>query len=215
MSVPPPAKDLPPHLAPQTAAAPTFDIRHDIDALVERVRAGAMDRPHTPGSHLDWADDDDSLPDLDDWGITSSTTEATTDSGKASSIISPILQDALKPLPSIIDIDAPTPSIKLHEVNGSQKELQDARGPESVGERTPRTDNGLETLSQASTTGADADAETISEAGTNSKQQRGSTSWPIPPSTTGEKAESKPATAAATAATTTITTRRSPEVYYL
>lgn len=96
------SKDVPPHLAsvPDTP----FDIKHSVDALVERVRAVAMDRPNTPGSHIDWAgDDDDSLPDLDDWGVTSSTActaEPASENG-ASRIISPILEDTLKPLPSL------------------------------------------------------------------------------------------------------------------
>jgi hypothetical protein len=91
-----PTKDAPPHLS----AAPnvsTFDMKHNIDALVERVRAVAMEnnRPTTPGSHIDWAgDDDDSLPDLDDWGVTTSTSA----SGDRAEI-SPILVDGLKPLP--------------------------------------------------------------------------------------------------------------------
>ncbi|KIM90997.1 hypothetical protein PILCRDRAFT_811509 [Piloderma croceum F 1598] len=89
-------KDVPPHLS----AGPhitTFDMKHNIDALVERVRAVAMDnnRPTTPGSHIDWAgDDDDSLPDLDDWGVTTSTSVA-----EDRIEISPILVDGLKPLP--------------------------------------------------------------------------------------------------------------------
>ncbi|KAG1753835.1 uncharacterized protein EDB91DRAFT_1043734, partial [Suillus paluster] len=72
--------------------------RHDIDALVERVRAVAMaeNRPSTPGSHIDWAgEEDDSLPDLDDWGVTTIRTSA----GDRGDEISPILADALKPLP--------------------------------------------------------------------------------------------------------------------
>ncbi|KAG1791388.1 uncharacterized protein HD556DRAFT_1240823, partial [Suillus plorans] len=75
-------------------------IRHDIDALVERVRAVAMaeNRPSTPGSHIDWAgEEDDSLPDLDDWGVT--TTRNNTSADEISDKISPILTDALKPLP--------------------------------------------------------------------------------------------------------------------
>ncbi|KAJ8595366.1 hypothetical protein M405DRAFT_372813 [Rhizopogon salebrosus TDB-379] len=93
-SIVPPRKDVPPHLA----AAHEAEIRHGIDALVERVRAGAMaeNRPSTPGSHLDWAgDEDDSLPDLDDWGVT--TTNIST--GDKEEGISPILADALRPLP--------------------------------------------------------------------------------------------------------------------
>ncbi|KAI0693582.1 hypothetical protein BC835DRAFT_1067677 [Cytidiella melzeri] len=120
-----PVKDLPPHMAaPQENSAPS-DIAHSIDALVERVRTVAMDRPHTPGthSHFDWAEDDedDSLPDLDDWGVTSSlsTTDPVTDVADSEkvgvNVISPILQDTLRPLPNITDIDASTPSIKVHE----------------------------------------------------------------------------------------------------
>lgn len=155
-----PSKDLPPHLAAQSVN-PQSDIKHDIDALVERVRAGAMDsmRPHTPGSHIDWAgEEDDSLPDLDDWGVTSSTattTTTTTDSSKGhldaiapnANVISPILQDALKPLPSmhIVDGDVTTPSIKLHEVSEKERDL-------SIGDRTPRRD-------------ADTDADTLSTGG--------------------------------------------------
>jgi hypothetical protein len=49
------------------------DMRREIDNLVEHVRAVAMDNtPSTSGGgHFDWAgDEDDSLPDLDDWGVT-------------------------------------------------------------------------------------------------------------------------------------------------
>lgn len=67
-SSPNPAKDLPPHLAPATPATPATELKSNLDALVEHVRAGAMERPHTPGSHFDWADEDDGLPDLNDWG---------------------------------------------------------------------------------------------------------------------------------------------------
>ena len=96
-------KDLPPHLAPPPPPeTPSFDIKHDIDALVERVRAVAMDRPNTPGSHIDWAgEEDDSLPDLDDWGVKSVTNSTSNTSVDQPDLISPILADALKPLPSI------------------------------------------------------------------------------------------------------------------
>jgi hypothetical protein len=96
-------KDVPPHLSAGPSIT-TFDMKHNIDALVERVRAVAMDnnRPTTPGSHIDWAgDDDDSLPDLDDWGVTTSTAVA-----EDRIEISPILVDGLKPLPEpIVRID--------------------------------------------------------------------------------------------------------------
>lgn len=89
-----PRKDVPPHLV----AAHDAEIRHGIDAMVERVRAVAMaeNRPSTPGSHIDWAgEEDDSLPDLDDWGVTTTLT-STFDKEEE---ISPILADTLKPLP--------------------------------------------------------------------------------------------------------------------
>lgn len=50
------------------------DIRHDVDSLVDHVRTMAMEgnRSSSPATHIDWAgDDDDSLPDLEDWGISS------------------------------------------------------------------------------------------------------------------------------------------------
>lgn len=90
-----PRKDVPPHLA----TAHEAEVRHDIEALVERVRAVAMaeNRPTTPGSHIDWAgDEDDSLPDLDDWGVT--TTHIMVN-GERDEGISPILGDTLKQLP--------------------------------------------------------------------------------------------------------------------
>lgn len=94
-------KDLPPHLNSK------FDARNDIDALVQRVRAVAMDhRPSTPKSHIDWAlDDDDTLPDLDDWGVTTSTTTAT-----QREVISPIIVDGLRSLPECAtNSTAPSP----------------------------------------------------------------------------------------------------------
>ncbi|KAL7282480.1 hypothetical protein ACG7TL_003951 [Trametes sanguinea] len=105
------AKDLPPHLAPPPPPeTPSFDIKHNIDALVERVRAVAMDRPHTPGSHIDWAgDDDDSLPDLDDWGVPNVNDKSNATSSAQADLISPILADALKPLPNL-EFGSPRPA---------------------------------------------------------------------------------------------------------
>ena len=93
------SKDAPPHL--NTSAGPgtaNFDMKHDIDALVERVRAVAMaeNRPTTPGSHIDWAgDEDDTLPDLDDWGVTTGPNTATA----LGASMSPISVGGLTPLP--------------------------------------------------------------------------------------------------------------------
>ena len=96
-----PVKDPPQHLLPRNPRTPitSFDLNKDIDALVERVRAVAMaeNRPSTPGNHIDWAGvDDDSLPDLDDWGITAISTTVS----KAPTM-SPIIISDLKPLPEL------------------------------------------------------------------------------------------------------------------
>lgn len=111
-SAPLPSKDTPPHLA-----GSSFDMRNNIDALVERVRAVAMDnRPSTPGSHIDWAgDDDEGLPDLDDWGVTTSVGDAGS-VGDKDEMISPIIVDGLKPLPEPV-AKPPTPS------GGSKEEI--------------------------------------------------------------------------------------------
>lgn len=142
------SKDAPPHMAPPSAVTRESDLAHNIDALVERVRAVAMDRPHSPGSHFDWAgDEDDSLPDLDDWGVTSSlSTTGPITEGPGSdvvsvSVISPILQDTLKPLPSITDIDLPTPSIKLHEANEAEP-IANTQVISDVEDTTPRSVTG-------------------------------------------------------------------------
>jgi hypothetical protein len=113
------SKDAPPHLS----AGPTvtsFSTKTNIDSLVEHVRALAMDhRPSTPGSHIDWAgDEDDSLPDLDDWGVSpGSGTPADANPGPSEGIekarlelMSPILDDSLKQLPQSFDKISPTPS---------------------------------------------------------------------------------------------------------
>ena len=113
------SKDAPPHLS----AGPTvtsFSTKTNIDSLVEHVRALAMDhRPSTPGSHIDWAgDEDDSLPDLDDWGVVpASRTPADTNPVSSEGIekarlqlMSPILDDSLKQLPQSFDKTSPSPS---------------------------------------------------------------------------------------------------------
>ena len=97
LSSPPPAIHLTPIHVVNTPSTPnsSSDVKANIDALVERVRASAManHRPGTPGSHIDWADDDDSLPDLNDWGIKSPAPPT------SQAMISPILVDGLTPLP--------------------------------------------------------------------------------------------------------------------
>jgi len=108
----------------------SFDSNKDIDALVERVRAVAMaeNRPSTPGSHIDWAgEDDDSLPDLDDWGIT------TTDS--KAPVISPIIISGLKPLPELTPSAANDGESDTHVVLSPS--LQPAENPENSTQVTP------------------------------------------------------------------------------
>ena len=138
-SSPNPAKDLPPHLAPATS---TTELKSDIDALVERVRSVAMDRPHTPGSHIDWADDDDSLPDLNDWGYTEGVT-ASVQPEDPQTLIPPILEDA--PLQSVI------PEVKIEgEPAPVESKTQDAK-PGPVSDATPRTHRVQKTRSKRGT----------------------------------------------------------------
>ncbi|KAH9981874.1 hypothetical protein BJV74DRAFT_853520 [Russula compacta] len=113
------SKNAPPHSSVNPTVE-SFSTKTTIDSLVEHVRALAMDhRPSTPGSHIDWADEDDSLPDLDDWGVpprsiasadpNPSTTESTE---KAQlELMSPILDDSLKQLPHGFDKTTPSPSV--------------------------------------------------------------------------------------------------------
>ncbi|KAI0053075.1 hypothetical protein FA95DRAFT_1592437 [Auriscalpium vulgare] len=137
-----PSKDAPPHLSAVSAgpATTTFS-KENIDSLVERVRAMAMEhnRPATPGSHIDWAgDDDDTLPDLDDWGVPSSTTGTTSTHADASlseptvsklELMSPILDDSLKQLPHDFDKpkifavpgESPNPPVTGNIVNGGDE----------------------------------------------------------------------------------------------
>lgn len=108
-------KDTPPHLTNLSAPAEvtTFDARRNIDSLVDKMRTSAMQRPYSPASHIDWAgDDDDSLPDLDDWGYGSKTESSADDTSGTSphnDVISPILEGSLKTLP-LLDPDIITAS---------------------------------------------------------------------------------------------------------
>ncbi|EJD01212.1 uncharacterized protein FOMMEDRAFT_147808 [Fomitiporia mediterranea MF3/22] len=78
------SKDLPPHLGNVT---PVHDLSQDIRHLVEHTRDMAMNntRPKSPSVRIDWAgDDDDSLPDLDDWGVSS---KLASEAGESSSAV--------------------------------------------------------------------------------------------------------------------------------
>ncbi|KAJ4472284.1 hypothetical protein J3R30DRAFT_3709730 [Lentinula aciculospora] len=106
------AKTIPQITVPPPSTTSTT-ITDEINALVQHVRAGALTpngpiTPFTP-SHIDWAGDeeeDGSLPDLNDWGVSTSSGEAPKDAETASSgpvmklnAISPILVEGLKSLP--------------------------------------------------------------------------------------------------------------------
>jgi hypothetical protein len=132
-----PIKDTPPHLSNNN-----FDMRNNIDALVERVRAVAMaeNRPSTPGSHIDWAgDDDDSLPDLDDWGVSTSS-----QSTHPAEMISPIIVDGLRPLPEPTS-EPLTPPISRFEVVSPSQPILGHKPAESDSSpaSTPFTPTGL------------------------------------------------------------------------
>ena len=121
-------KHIPPHLNGK------FDVRNDIDALVERVRAVAMDnRPSTPKSHIDWAvDDDDTLPDLDDWGVTTSTLTTQLEG------ISPIIVDGLRSLPEFAaNPTVPSPlkqveAVTVQPIMDAQSSLVNGTASDSV-----------------------------------------------------------------------------------
>ncbi|TEB35450.1 hypothetical protein FA13DRAFT_1728265 [Coprinellus micaceus] len=124
------SRDAPPHLADNQGDRSPAEMRTTIDALVEHVRSVAMaeNRPTTPRSHIDWAgDDDDSLPDLNDWGIPTLA---------ASQTISPIIVDGLKPLPepipplvSQLSAKAPSPDDREQEVEKSPAQSKKRNEP--------------------------------------------------------------------------------------
>ena len=127
-SSPNPAEELL-HFATTTSTTPVTELKSDIDALVERVRAVAMDRPHTPGSHIDWADDDDSLPNLGDWGYPEGVA-ALVQPEEPPTSIPPVLEDA--PPQSIV------PEVKVEgEASPDEPKLQGVK-PGPVPDATPR-----------------------------------------------------------------------------
>ncbi|KAJ3514344.1 hypothetical protein NMY22_g14763 [Coprinellus aureogranulatus] len=118
-------RDAPPHISRgDSGDRSPAEMKANIDALVEHVRSVAMadNRPTTPGSHIDWAgDDDDSLPDLNDWGIPTLA---------ASQTISPIIVDGLKPLPE--PLARPTP---LQPEPPNERESRPVAAPNKKTER--------------------------------------------------------------------------------
>jgi hypothetical protein len=133
-SSPNPAKDLPPQLATPTSPAPVTELKSNLDAFVEHVRARAVatDRPHTPGSHIDWADDDDSLPDLNEWGYTGDVA-ASAQPEELQTSIPPIFEDTL--------LEAVIPEVRIEgrgDPTPDETKSQDPR-PGPVSNATPPT----------------------------------------------------------------------------
>ncbi|VDB85423.1 unnamed protein product [Peniophora sp. CBMAI 1063] len=125
-------KDAPPHLAAPAPDKPNMTIKTSgIDSLVDHVRHMAMERPITPGSasHIDWAgdDEDDTLPDLDDWGVPSASTTST---GGLDKLMSPILDDSLKQLPTQIKTPLLTASGLSPSIGSLKDELKTEKSPE-------------------------------------------------------------------------------------
>ena len=143
-SSPNPTKDVPPHLSTAPSTATPTELKNDIDALVERVRAVAMDRPHTPGSHIDWADDDDSLPTLNEWGYTENAVASTQPEEPPTSTPS-IPEEA--PPQSVV------PEVKVEgEPSPDETKSQDAKpGPHS--DAAPRTHKVQKTRSRGARSG--------------------------------------------------------------
>jgi hypothetical protein len=80
------------------------DVQSQVDNLVEHTRAVAINRPTSPSTHIDWAgDEDDSLPDLNDWvnewGYDTKKQDTLEPGHPGIDVISPILENSLKSLP--------------------------------------------------------------------------------------------------------------------
>ncbi|KAL5530195.1 hypothetical protein ACEPAF_6452 [Sanghuangporus sanghuang] len=111
--------------------AHVHDLRKEITNLVQHVRNMAMDvnRPNSPTTHIDWAgEDDDSLPDLDDWGISSKlASDVGETSAKAASKPDPIIQT----LPDSSSTSVPE---KLELKDGSVGQIVTVDGAQSSAE---------------------------------------------------------------------------------
>jgi len=101
-----------------------------------------MDRPHTPGSHIDWADNDDSLPDLNEWGYTERAT-APVQPEEPPASIPPILED--------VPLQSPIPEVKIEgEPSPDETKPQDIE-PGPISDATPRTHKVQKTRSKRGT----------------------------------------------------------------
>jgi hypothetical protein len=125
-SSPRPAKDTPPHI-PATPVV-SLDLHRDTDALCDATGS-------RPPARLDWAgDDDESLPDLGDWGISVATI-----SGYNGSEISPIIVDGLKPLPEALP-KAFSPPVGPVDFANSIRPVDNAEESGRVLNDTPKAD---------------------------------------------------------------------------
>ncbi|KAL5527608.1 hypothetical protein ACEPAG_6409 [Sanghuangporus baumii] len=111
--------------------AHVHDLRNEITSLVQHVRNMAMDvnRPHSPTTHIDWAgDDDDSLPDLDDWGISS---KLASDVGETSTKAASKPDSVTQTLPDASSTSAPE---KMEPKDGSVGQFVTIDGAQSSAE---------------------------------------------------------------------------------
>ena len=101
-----------------------------------------MDRPHTPGSHIDWADDDDSLPDLNDWGYIE---------GKTAPVQPEEAPASIPPIPEEVPLQSVIPEVKI-EGEPSPDETKPQHGkPGPTSDAAPRTHKVLRTRSKRGT----------------------------------------------------------------
>ncbi|KAL5508031.1 hypothetical protein ACEPAH_5649 [Sanghuangporus vaninii] len=111
--------------------AHVHDLRKEITNLVQHVRNMAMDvhRPNSPTTHIDWAgDDDDSLPDLDDWGISS---KLASDVGETSAKVASKPDPVTQTLPDASSTSVPE---KLEPKDGSVGQIVMVDGAQSSAE---------------------------------------------------------------------------------
>ena len=122
-------------------------------------------RPSTPGSHIDWAgDDDDGLPDLNDWGVNTATFGIT---NKSENPISPIIVGGLRPLLDILSTSIPnSPLKKTVETAPPALEKQDSVVQEAIPspakEVPPTNDTRINEAATAIVKPVDSEAKTSS-----------------------------------------------------
>jgi hypothetical protein len=154
-------KEALPHMASASASphVQSFDLRTNIDTLVERVRAMAMagsaidkdkdkEAIHTQhDGHIDWAgDEDDTLPDLDDWVKPKHSQNKEVEHAEAehAELESVSEQQYLLPVEETAD---PNPTSQHQDMqrtsglNGQMPAKNDLQSQESKDIKTPKTAN--------------------------------------------------------------------------